>query len=316
MIYVTLVALLETLKIKMKQKIITITKLLFFVVILAIVVHSIIGIAHDVNGQQLKQGLKLLNAKSFIMLTTIGFISLLPMLIYDFVLVKILKIHKTVTSIASIGLFVNTLNNLLGFSGLIGIGLRYVFYKKDVKSKNDIKYGLTKLAIFLMSGLSISSWLALIILIRLHQYNLIWMVSLVIAGCYTPIVLTYTKLSHNQNMQLPNQISNILMLGSFFEWMGCSITFISIGYALNLIHNPLYVFAIFIVANVLGIISMIPGGLGMFESIIISGLATNNVSLILIWLLLYRLFYYLIPIAISSLIIVIHQIINRKKVQP
>ena len=314
MIYVTLVALLETLRIKMKQKIITITKLLFFVVILAIVVHSIIGIAHDVNGQQLKQGLKLLNAKSFIMLTTIGFISLLPMLIYDFVLVKILKIHKTVTSVASIGLFVNTLNNLLGFSGLIGIGLRYVFYKKDVKSKNDIKYGLTKLAIFLMSGLSISSWLALIILIRLHQYNLIWMVSLVIAGCYAPIILTYTKLSHNQNMQLPNQISNILMLGSFLEWMGCSITFISIGYALNLIHNPLYVFAIFIVANVLGIISMIPGGLGMFESIIISGLANNNVNLILIWLLLYRLFYYLIPIAISSLIIVIHQIINRKKV--
>ena len=316
MIYVTLVALLETLRIKMKQKIITITKLLFFVVILAIVVHSIIGIAHDINGQKLEQGLKLLNAKSFIMLTTIGFISLLPMLIYDFVLVKILKIHKTVTSVASIGLFVNTLNNLLGFSGLIGIGLRYIFYKKDVKSKNDIKYGLTKLAIFLMSGLSISSWLALIILIRLHQYNLIWMVSLVIAGCYTPIVLTYTKLSHNQNMQLPNQISNILMLGSFLEWMGCSITFISIGYALNLIHNPLYVFAIFIVANVLGIISMIPGGLGMFESIIISGLANNNVNLILIWLLLYRLFYYLIPIAISSLIIVIHQIINRKKVQP
>lgn len=314
MIYVTLVALLETLRIKMKQKIITITKLLFFVVILAIVVHSIIGIAHDINGQKLEQGLKLLNAKSFIMLTTIGFISLLPMLIYDFVLVKILKIHKTVTSVASIGLFVNTLNNLLGFSGLIGIGLRYIFYKKDVKSKNDIKYGLTKLAIFLMSGLSISSWLALIILIRLHQYNLIWMVSLVIAGCYTPIVLTYTKLSHNQNMQLPNQISNILMLGSFLEWMGCSITFISIGYALNLIHNPLYVFAIFIVANVLGIISMIPGGLGMFESIIISGLANNNVNLILIWLLLYRLFYYLIPIAISSLIIVIHQIINRKKV--
>lgn len=314
MIYVTLVALLETLRIKMKQKIITITKLLFFVVILAIVVHSIIGIAHDINGQKLEQGLKLLNAKSFIMLTTIGFISLLPMLIYDFILVKILKIHKTVTSVASIGLFVNTLNNLLGFSGLIGIGLRYVFYKKDVKSKNDIKYGLTKLAIFLMSGLSISSWLALIILIRLHQYNLIWMISLVIAGCYTPIVLTYTKLSHNQNMQLPNQISNILMLGSFLEWMGCSITFISIGYALNLIHNPLYVFAIFIVANVLGIISMIPGGLGMFESIIISGLANNNVNLILIWLLLYRLFYYLIPIAISSLIIVIHQIINRKKV--
>lgn len=314
MIYVTLVALLEMMKIKMKKKIITITKLLFFVVILAIVAHSIIGIAHDVNGQQLKQGLKLLNAKSFIMLTIIGFISLLPMLIYDFVLVKILKIHKTVTSVASIGLFVNTLNNLLGFSGLIGIGLRYVFYKKDVKSKNDIKYGLTKLAIFLMSGLSISSWLALIILIQFHQYNLIWMVSLIIAGCYTPIVLTYTKLSHNQNMQLPNQISSILMLGSFLEWIGCSITFISIGYALNLIHNPLYVFAIFIVANVLGIISMIPGGLGMFESIIISGLANNNVNLILIWLLLYRLFYYLIPIAISSLIIVIHQIINRKKV--
>lgn len=314
MIYVTLVALLEMMKIKMKKKIITITKLLFFVVILAIVVHSIIGIAHDINGQKLEQGLKLLNAKSFIMLTTIGFISLLPMLIYDFVLVKILKIHKTVTSVASIGLFVNTLNNLLGFSGLIGIGLRYVFYKKDVKSKNDIKYGLTKLVIFLMSGLSISSWLALIILIQFHQYNSIWMVSLIIAGCYTPIVLTYTKLSHNQNMQLPNQISSILMLGSFLEWIGCNITFISIGYALNLIHNPLYVFAIFIVANVLGIISMIPGGLGMFESIIISGLATNNVSLILIWLLLYRLFYYLIPIAISSLIIVIHQLINRKKV--
>lgn len=281
-----------------KQTGLKIVKALLIVLIMIIVLHSLIGITHDINGPQLRHGLSLLTPHMFIILAILGCVAVTPMLTYDFVLVKILNIHKSKSDVVRVGFFVNTLNNLLGFGGVIGIGLRYAFYKQASMSKDDIRYGLAKLAIFLMSGLSLSSWIALFILIATNHYNLIWLTSLLVAGCYTPGVLIYMAKTNKDKMKLPNKLKYNLMLGSLLEWIGCSFVFIAIGYALGLVHNPLYVFAIFIVANVLGIISMVPGGLGMFETVIITGLA-NNINLVLIWLLLYRLFYYLIPILIG-----------------
>lgn len=296
---------------KMVKKFYTPLKIVFFLVIVGVVIHSILGIAKDVSGTQFKQGLSMISLKEVVLLAIVGFVSVLPMLTYDFILVRILNIKKSKYDIASVGLFVNTLNNLLGFGGLIGIGLRYRFYKNETKSKTDIQYGLAKLAIFLMSGLSISSWLALIILISLHDFNFTWIVSLVIAGSYTPIVLVYTKFSKNQNMNdlsINNKL--LLLLGSVLEWLGCSATFISIGSVLGFVHQPLLAFSVFIVANVLGIVSMIPGGIGMFESVIIFGLQPEHISinLILIWLLLYRMFYYVLPILVGTILIAMNKI--------
>ncbi len=58
---------------------------------------------------------------------------------------------------------------------------------------------------------------------------------------------------------------------------------------------------LFIAATVIGIASMIPGELGSFDLMMIIGLSALGTprETVVAWLLLFRLFYYLIPFAIG-----------------
>ncbi|MCS5464396.1 lysylphosphatidylglycerol synthase domain-containing protein [Enterococcus lactis] len=58
---------------------------------------------------------------------------------------------------------------------------------------------------------------------------------------------------------------------------------------------------LFIAASVIGIVSMIPGEIGSFDVMMIIGLSAIGVprETVVVWILLYRLFYYIIPFLIG-----------------
>ncbi len=65
---------------------------------------------------------------------------------------------------------------------------------------------------------------------------------------------------------------------------------------------------VFLIAQVLGVFSQVPGGLGVFESLflfIIPG--DNNEAYVLAALIAYRVIYYLLPLLISGIILVIYE---------
>ncbi len=92
-------------------------------------------------------------------------------------------------------------------------------------------------------------------------------------------------------------------MGSFLEWGAAAFFFLLIGRLLGADAQLLHLLPLFFIANVLGVISMVPGGLGSFDVFMILGLSAvgvnNNVAVV--WLLFYRLFYYVIPFAIGAL---------------
>ena len=72
---------------------------------------------------------------------------------------------------------------------------------------------------------------------------------------------------------------------------------------------------VFIIAQVLGVFSQVPGGLGVFESLflyIIPG--ENNQAMLFGALIAYRIIYYLLPLVISAIALIVYEIsLNTKK---
>ncbi|WMB30093.1 lysylphosphatidylglycerol synthase domain-containing protein [Streptococcus didelphis] len=88
-----------------------------------------------------------------------------------------------------------------------------------------------------------------------------------------------------------------LLASSFLEWLGVWIVFVSIGSLMG-IHLPiLSVFPILVIAHSVGILSMIPGGIGSFDLMMMTGLTGLGLqsTQVIAWILLFRLFYYILP---------------------
>lgn len=91
------------------------------------------------------------------------------------------------------------------------------------------------------------------------------------------------------------------MLVSLLEWSGVLFSFLSVGYLMEIRIDLWQTIPLFIAASVIGIVSMIPGEIGSFDVMMIIGLSAIGVprETVVVWILLYRLFYYIIPFLIG-----------------
>lgn len=69
---------------------------------------------------------------------------------------------------------------------------------------------------------------------------------------------------------------------------------------------PLF-FLAYAIAIIVALISHVPGGLGVFEAVILAILPQTGQAELLAALVMYRLIYYLLPLSIAAVILVIHQ---------
>ncbi len=68
---------------------------------------------------------------------------------------------------------------------------------------------------------------------------------------------------------------------------------------------------VFLLAQISGLLSQVPGGLGVFESVVVMGLASVLPAYsVLASLLAYRLIYYLIPLAVAVVLLGLHELVT------
>ncbi|WP_056949580.1 bifunctional lysylphosphatidylglycerol flippase/synthetase MprF [Lentilactobacillus kisonensis] len=286
----------------------TVIKLIFVFSVLIFVVRQLAKIIREVNGEQFKNVLASQSKESLAIMLVIGFISIIPMLIYDFSIVKFLPTKFSPGYVVRSGWVVNTFTNLLGFGGLLGASLRAHFYGKGATRK-QILYAISKVALFLVSGLSLLCFTALVMIFgfgigTMFAHYWIWLVG---GAAYFPSVFVFTKINNSNFFKdLTTRQELTMTLGSFLEWGSALGFFILIGFLMHLPIDLALVIPIFVVANVAGVVSMIPGGLGSFDIFIIIGLGFIGVarSDALVWILLYRLFYYLLPFIVGTILFV------------
>ena len=286
------------------KKHLTTLKVLFVLAVLVFVIFEVGRISQDLNGEQMRASLATQSPVSLLILLVVGLIAVTPMLTYDFVITELLPgLYKTAYVIIS-GWIVNTFTNIAGFGGLLGASLRANFYHEKASQK-QVLFAISKIAMFLLAGLSLWSMIGIVVIFVFGigaEFANYW-VWLVGGAAYFPLLMIISHVRDSEffaDMPLKRQLR--LTLGSFLEWGGCAAFFLLIGYFLEAPIPLSSVLPLFMVANVIGVISMVPGGLGSFDVLMIVELGQLGLdsSAAVVWLLFYRLFYYVIPFLIGA----------------
>lgn len=285
-----------------------IIKLIFITSILVFVIHALGSFFKTVQWHQVGVGLASLSWASILFLLIAGCIAVIPMLGYDFAIVHFLPGKFNWSYIVRCGWITNTLTNIAGFGGILGATLRAYFYRENA-TKKDILLAISKIAVFLLSGLSILCWIALIIMFGFHdgghfnQYS-IWLIG---GGLYFPVVFYFTLVNDNKLFkEVTPKLEAFIVGSSTLEWLFVALFFLLVGWCLGVRENLINVLPLYAVAQVLGVISMIPGALGSFDVMMIFELSLLGVprTTIVIWLLLFRIFYYIVPLILAGLMFI------------
>ena len=280
-----------------------IIKALFIFSVLLFVITEVGKIAKEVSGDQLATALASQSWWHLLSMVVIGIIAVTPMLTYDVMITKFLPNHYSLGYILKAGWITNTFTNIGGFGGVLGASLRANFYNKAA-SKKQIVFAISKIALFLVSGLSLYCMISLVLVYGFqigHMYSSYW-IWLIGGALYFPVIFIFTRVNDSEffeGLTLGNVVR--LLSGSFGEWTGCVLFFLLIGNFMGLPIDFAAVVPLFVIASVVGEVSMVPGGLGSFDVFMIFGLGAVGVSRpdAVAWLLFYRLFYYIIPFAIG-----------------
>ena len=281
----------------------TLIKLVLFLSIASLVIVEITRLFKTISFDKIVEILGKLSPLNVIFLALFGFMAVAPMIFYDSILNKELNQKQKLSYLLETSWTINSLNNMIGFAGLVDIGLRYSFYGDEERPEKSMQ-GISRVIPYFMSGFSLFALISLVLTglfplsIGIKQY---WPV-LLGASLYLPIVLF---VSNRKNWayfgQLGGKTILSLVLASALDWTCVLSFFLLVGYILGY-NLPSYdVIPLFMIAITIGIMSMIPGSLGSFDLIMVSGLVGLGLdkAQALSWLLVFRLFYYILPFCLG-----------------
>lgn len=278
-------------------------KTIFLISVIVIVIFELSNVAKTISIDQLSTIFSRISIGNILLMALIGLLSIIPMIGYDFTLNQILEQKPKKLFVFETSWLINTLNNIVGFGGFVSAGLRSEFYGKKTSGKKVLQ-ALSKILVFTMSGLSIYALISFFLVIFddhnqfLRQYW-IWLVG---GGLYFPIIFCLSLFGKGEYLgDLKSSHRLQLIATSFLEWTGVLLSFIATGLLMGIHVNIRDTVPLFIAATVIGIVSMIPGELGSFDLMMIIGLSALGTprETVVAWLLLFRLFYYLVPFAIG-----------------
>lgn len=182
--------------------------------------------------------------------------------------------------------------------------------EKEVEKINLMIYPVT------VTGLGILMFLDLLSFSHLVKFvqNQAWTM-LVIVGyfLYVPIYIWFNELTFSRfKLQMRHVKSRKetwirvkLVLVSTLDWLLAALLFYLISVEF---HAPVTFFeamSIYSISTALGVVSMIPGGVGSFDLMAIIGLTYYGAdhSTAITVLLLFRLFYYVVPLLVSGVLL-------------
>ncbi|GLB47349.1 hypothetical protein WR164_13280 [Philodulcilactobacillus myokoensis] len=231
-----------------------------------------------------------------------------PMFVYDFIYASKTNLHTSKPELMTSSYIINTFTNIGGSGGAVGASLR-VFLFGNLESNVETVKIIAQIALFTLSGLVTNDLLAIVLYFTNHlSFNIAMQLVLY---CF-PLYIIVPFFLKNNTMKKKDVIK--ILIGSTFEWLACLAFFTSIGFFLNYHYDIVGVYVGVVLAGIIGAISLIPGGLGTFDGTMIptlhlvAGLSLNQS---LLWVVIYRLCYYIIPFLIG-LVLLAGKVIRRR----
>ncbi len=288
-----------------REKLIKAIKFIFPLFLLIFAIIEIRKFTGDLNGELLRNELNQLNTWVLLFILLVTFAAVLPMILYDVILIRILHVKVPRRELWEQSFIANSFSNLIGFGGLIGAMLRTYFFNKLEDDKRRLLSIIASVSLFYLTGISVLAW---IVTIRYRHFPLFvdtkWLYFAVLAvSLYLPVfVIIHIINAKKQNQLLISKRAGIKLVAvSVIEWFAVFIAIYILSKLLGIDISFDKLFPVYVVSACAGIISMIPGGLGSFDLIFIWGMQDLHVpeEKVLVLLLLYRLGYYFVPFLLS-----------------
>ncbi len=291
-----------------------ILKLIFFGSVLVFVANQVANIAHGMSWQAIWQTMNQQSHLTILLMILIGLLGVVPMLLYDWVTIRVLekqgkpKIKRQDFFLAA--WVTNTINNLAGFGGVVGASLRASFYGKETNRKMVLAT-VSKVALFMLTGLSVWSLVTFIDVFFIQSESIfrsywIWLLG---GSFVAPVIFFFAYLKRKTLFSefYPKGLVGLLV-ASFGQWTGALAVFLLIGRLMAIDISFLSIYPMFIIATLIGMLTMVPGGMGTFDVLMILGMSQLSVpqDIAVVWLLYYRLFYYVVPFLTGIVLFLTH----------
>ncbi|WP_235886174.1 lysylphosphatidylglycerol synthase domain-containing protein [Paenibacillus cymbidii] len=224
------------------------------------------------------------------------------------------------------GWIANTFNNMMGFAGVTGAGVRLLLYRSNEVSAATATAAIVFLSPAMITGLSVLALAALAGLFPLavfaHGHRSL-LVALAGMALYLPFYIALQRsVRLSRRFQPGGGRTSWLLTGamtgaSLAEWTLAGVAF---WFAASRFLDGMTLgtgLGIFTVAAVAGLISLAPGGIGAFDLTAMLGLQLLGArpEEALAALMVYRLFYYVLPWTVGLAFAVFDIAYNRKRVQ-
>ncbi|WP_025690858.1 lysylphosphatidylglycerol synthase domain-containing protein, partial [Paenibacillus zanthoxyli] len=264
---------------------------------------------HELKGVRLAKTLRelrLIPAQGIMQMMATALAAVAAMSAYDFLIRAHYRMKIGVWSTFRYSWIANTFNNLIGFAGLAGVGLRTLLYKKSGVPAAVLTPAIVFLSPLMITGLSLLSWASIFGilpaegLLREHRWLVfaVWGMAL-----YLPFFIMlqrsslFAKWINRGEGKTPWMTVYASVGSSLLEWISAGITFSVIAEHIlgGVPFQPMM--SLYVIAAIAGILSMAPGGIGAFDLIALLGIQQMGYSSerAMAVLVIFRLFYFVIP---------------------
>jgi phosphatidylglycerol lysyltransferase len=257
-----------------------------------------------------------------VLLTILGYLAMTG---YDALAFRYIRHPLSYPRIALASFIGYAFNNNVGLSGVVGGSLRYRLYNA---------WRLTAVEIAkVIAFCTVSFWLGFVVLggvvfifappdvppsvhLPFHSVRLIGLLMIIPAAVYLLwIAIRREPLRVRQwEFELPTPGVFILQAAvSSIDWMlAAAVLYILLPDRLPI--GFIHFLGIFLLAQIAGVVSNVPGGLGIFEALILVFLSQYYpAGAILGSLVAFRAIYYLLPLVLATLLLAVHETLERRE---
>ncbi|ELC8441072.1 UPF0104 family protein [Clostridium perfringens] len=293
-------------KIKLNKKFKLFLKLSFITVILVLVVFGFKNMFKEFNIKYFNMYRDRLHFPQLFLIGVAGIVAYMPLSFYDFILKKNVGIDINNKKLYKYSWIASSIASLLGFGGATSLAFKQYFYGNHVKDKKKLLKEIGKIIFLNLSGLSILCIVYVFLEFKgLKNLGVTKYIVFVIA-VYTPLVVINSLYKYKKKKEEEGFVLKVIGI-SFVEWIG-NMLLIYLILAITGAHiNIIEYFDVYIRATAIGIVSMIPGGLGTFDLTFINGFKALGIPIeqTFLVIILYRISYFILP-AVIGLILYIH----------
>lgn len=293
-------------------------KYLFIGVLLMVSFFAIRSELKNIKIDDLRQIASSLARGQLFLFFLAGFIAFAFQIPYDVILSKRYEVQMKLSELFEISWICHSFNNFIGIAGITGVALRSNLYENaNVERGKALKIAIIT-SFSSMVGLFFLGFPSMIALYKNNQLKFIPPLFLMFLLGLLYLFIDKLPLSFLKDKEWVKELSFPLRIeitiASLLEWLVSALYF---AYAVKLFQPDISILEctlVYVIATILGLISMIPGSLGSFDGAVLVLMGTMDFAdaSTLLSLLLFRLGYVFIPWVFGIILLAIRNYKNEK----